>query len=416
MKRKIAAIITAIAALACANTAFASDAFAKIYSDMEKTELSGLTAKYVDAADKEYTHAEPAVFEFKSGVISGKTGDFDGDGADELLTVYAENADEGNAFYVQMYEEKDGKTELAATSDKVTNFLWGEKGGGCVFVKNIDGKERIFMQYTGEINSYADGAYVQIKAFDYDGTALKTVLDIETGGSSADFGREEAEQFKAVGLEDTFEFFIPDEENGEMRYHFNPYYDGLNIGRLEKDKSVITDIAVSTNIFDIYDKIDFEKADERVAAAEKDGKMTIAVNISSDASAEGVTQTEPKAPVTKSPDEIVVFLNGERMSFDSEPYIENGTTRVPMRAIFEGLGAEVDWDGDAKTVAARKDGTEIKLVIGEETALINGEENKLLVPAEIKENRTMVPLRFVSKALGAKVDWDGETRTITIVL
>ncbi|MBQ6555661.1 MAG: copper amine oxidase N-terminal domain-containing protein, partial [Firmicutes bacterium] len=57
---------------------------------------------------------------------------------------------------------------------------------------------------------------------------------------------------------------------------------------------------------------------------------------------------------------------------------------------------------------------EIKLTIGEETALVNGEENKLLVPAEIKNSRTMVPLRFVSEALGAKVDWDGETKTITI--
>ena len=111
---------------------------------------------------------------------------------------------------------------------------------------------------------------------------------------------------------------------------------------------------------------------------------------------------------------ISVYLNGEEMTFDSEPYIENGTTRVPMRAIFEGLGADVDFDAETKTVIAQKDGTEIKLTIGEDTAYVNGEANKLLVPAEIKNSRTMVPLRFVSEALGAQVDWDGETKTVTI--
>ena len=102
------------------------------------------------------------------------------------------------------------------------------------------------------------------------------------------------------------------------------------------------------------------------------------------------------------------------MTFDSDPYIENGTTRVPMRAIFEGLGAAVDYDGATKTVTAQKGDTKIELVIGSDNALVNGKENKLLVPAEIKNSRTMVPLRFVSEALGAQVDWDGDTKTITI--
>ena len=413
MKKKLTAVLTAIIAVGGAGSVFASDVLSQKYAELEKTDLDGKENHYI-IEEGDYVHAEPAAFEFKSGVLSGKTGDFDGDGAEELLTVYAENTDKQDTFYVQMYEEQDGKAVLAAESDRITNFMTGEKGGACVFVKEIDGKNRIFMQYTGEINSYADGADVQIKGFDYDGRDFKTVLDVETGGSAADLGEKEAKQFKTAGLEDTFAFFVPDEEDGEMRYHFSPYYSGLNIGKLEKDKAVVADITVSTNIFDIYEKIDWDKTEERNEAAKKDGKITVKVNISSDASAETVKETEPKAPVTKNPNEIVVFLNGERMSFDSDPYIEKGTTRVPMRAIFEGLGAKVDWDNDKRLVTAEKDGIEIKLTIGEETALVNGEENKLLVPAEIKNSRTMVPLRFVSEALGAKVDWDGETKTITI--
>ena len=410
MKRKIALTLTAISVLAGASTVFASDALTKAYSDAKKTDLSGLTAKYTDSGDNDNIHAVPAGFDFKSGVVSGKTGDFDGDGEDELLTVYAENTDKEDLLYVQMYEEKDGKAELAATSDKITNFLWGEKGGGCVFVKKVDGKNRIFMQYTGEINSYGDGADVQIKGFDYDGSKFDVVLDVKTGGSAADFEEKEAEEFKAAGLNDTFDSFVLDEEKA---YHFNPYYDGLNIGALEKDKEMITDISVTTNIFDIYDKIDWEKAEERLEAAEKDGKMTITVKTSSEVET-AAEEEKPEVTETKDPNKIEVFLNGKKMTFDSEPYIENGTTRVPMRAIFEGLGAKVDWNSEDKIVTAEKDGVEIKLTIGEETALVNGEENKLLVPAEIKNSRTMVPLRFVSEALGAKVDWDGETKTITI--
>ncbi|MBR6399750.1 MAG: copper amine oxidase N-terminal domain-containing protein [Firmicutes bacterium] len=410
MKRKIALTLTAISVLAGASTVFASDALTKAYSDSKKTDLSGLTAKYTDSGDNDNIHAVPAGFDFESGVVSGKTGDFDGDGEEELLTVYAENTDKEDLLYVQMYEEKDGKAELAATSDKITNFLWGEKGGGCVFVKKVDGKNRIFMQYTGEINSYGDGADVQIKGFDYDGSKFDVVLDVKTGGSAADFEEKEAEEFKAAGLNGTFDSFVLDEEKA---YHFNPYYDGLNIGALEKDKEMITDITVTTNIFDIYDKIDWEKEEERLEAAEKDGKMTITLKTSSEVKA-AAEEEKPEVTETKDPNKIEVFLNGEKMTFDSEPYIENGTTRVPMRAIFEGLGAKVDWDNDKKLVTAEKGGVEIKLTIGEETALVNGEENKLLVPAEIKNSRTMVPLRFVSEALGAKVDWDGETKTITI--
>lgn len=407
MKKRILPLLTAIAAILCTSSVFASDALAGKYAELEKTDLDGKTNHYFEIVG-EYRHAAPMIFDFKSGAVSGRIADFDGDGSDELLVVYAENTDLDDDLYLQMYEEKDGKAELAASSDKITNFVSGEKGGGCVFIKKVDGKDRIFMQYTGEVNSYADGAEVQIKGFDYDGSKFNTVLDIETGGSAADFNEEEAQQFKNIGLEDTYASFEPDEYEGETVYHFNPYYGGLNIGAIEKDKEMLTDITMTTNIFDIFENIDWEKEDERMDAAVKTGLMTVKVE----------DKTAIKAVATKTedkdPNEIWVYLNGEKMTFDSEPYIENGTTRVPMRAIFEGLGASVDYAGETKTVTAQKGDTKIELVIGSDNALVNGKENKLLVPAEIKNSRTMVPLRFVSEALGAQVDWDGETKTVTI--
>ena len=108
-----------------------------------------------------------------------------------------------------------------------------------------------------------------------------------------------------------------------------------------------------------------------------------------------------------------VNLDGRSLSFDVPPIIENGCTLVPLRVIFEALGADVQWNGSTQTVTASKSGTKFILIIGG-AAYKNGQEVQLSVPAKIIEGRTMVPLRFISEALGCQVAWDGTTETITI--
>lgn len=112
--------------------------------------------------------------------------------------------------------------------------------------------------------------------------------------------------------------------------------------------------------------------------------------------------------------DISVLLNGNEINFETYPYIENGVTMVPIRAIFEALGAEVYYDAETKTIMASKGNTVVELVTGSENALINGERKELSAPIINKNGSTMVPLRFVSEALGAQVNWDTETKTITI--
>jgi len=109
-----------------------------------------------------------------------------------------------------------------------------------------------------------------------------------------------------------------------------------------------------------------------------------------------------------------VILDGRTLTFDVPPIIENDRTLVPLRAIFEALGANVQWDGQTQTVTAVKGSTEAKLTIGSHIAYKKGQPVTLDVPAKIINDRTMVPLRFVSEALGAAVDWNGETQTVTI--
>lgn len=109
-----------------------------------------------------------------------------------------------------------------------------------------------------------------------------------------------------------------------------------------------------------------------------------------------------------------VVLNSQVLNFqDTQPTIENGRTLVPLRAIFDALGAQVQWDGDTQTVTATRAGTEIRLIIGGQ-AYKNGLPVALDVPAKIIDDRAMVPLRFIGEALGCQVNWDGNTQIINI--
>jgi len=112
--------------------------------------------------------------------------------------------------------------------------------------------------------------------------------------------------------------------------------------------------------------------------------------------------------------EIPIYIDGALQAFPQSPIIKSGTTLVPMRAIFEKLGATVVWNSKNKTVTAKKDNIEIVLTIDSTEATVNGEKVLLAQPAEVKNGSTMVPLRFISEALGANVMWFPDTTTVYI--
>lgn len=111
-----------------------------------------------------------------------------------------------------------------------------------------------------------------------------------------------------------------------------------------------------------------------------------------------------------------VTLDGELVKFNNQyPIIDNGTTLVPVRAIGEMLNAEVHWDGEQGLATVIKGNRVIKLYTGTTTAYINDEKYELEVSAEVVNNRTLVPLRFVGEALDMEVIWHGETRMVELV-
>jgi len=98
------------------------------------------------------------------------------------------------------------------------------------------------------------------------------------------------------------------------------------------------------------------------------------------------------------------------------PFIVEGTTMVPLRVITEAFGTEVNWEGETKTITLLYDDVTIVLQIGNITATVNNYEQTLLEAPVLSENgSTMVPLRFISETFGADVGWDEKTSGITVV-
>ena len=111
---------------------------------------------------------------------------------------------------------------------------------------------------------------------------------------------------------------------------------------------------------------------------------------------------------------IRVLLNAKELSFDAAPYIADGRVLVPMRGILDPLGYTIHWQEHTQTVLAISKDTTISLPIHSKTAIVNGKQVPLDVPAEIKNGRTFVPLRFLSENSGAEVTWNAKNQTVSI--
>jgi len=114
-------------------------------------------------------------------------------------------------------------------------------------------------------------------------------------------------------------------------------------------------------------------------------------------------------------DVISVTVDGRLLTFDASPYMSNNRVLVPLRGIFEALGAAVDWQQATQTITATKGDTVVKLIIGDSSPTVNGVVVPIDEPATVGwRNRTFVPLRFIGEALGVSVDWNSQTWTVEI--
>ena len=111
---------------------------------------------------------------------------------------------------------------------------------------------------------------------------------------------------------------------------------------------------------------------------------------------------------------VKVQLNEIDLVFDVPPQLINDRTMVPMRKIFEILGADIEWNDDTKTITATSSDVVVTMQINNPEITVNGENIMLDVPPQLVNNRILVPVRAVAEGLSAKVEWDNEAQTVII--
>ncbi len=111
---------------------------------------------------------------------------------------------------------------------------------------------------------------------------------------------------------------------------------------------------------------------------------------------------------------ITVTIDSKQVEFDVAPINHNGRVLVPVRAIFEVLGADVSWTPSTKTVTSSMNGITTELVVDSTVMLVNGNEITLDVPPMIVSGRTMVPVRAISEAFGANVSWNSIINRVSV--
>jgi len=119
-------------------------------------------------------------------------------------------------------------------------------------------------------------------------------------------------------------------------------------------------------------------------------------------------------PITQATVTTRVVVNGRLLYMDVQPIVVDGRTLVPLRAIFESLGATLEWDSETSRILGVKGDIRVDLFVGSRTAVVNGRTVMLDLAPTIVSGRTMVPVRFIAESLGAKVLWDEATRTVDI--
>jgi len=112
---------------------------------------------------------------------------------------------------------------------------------------------------------------------------------------------------------------------------------------------------------------------------------------------------------------IQVYLDNALINLSGKAVMENGRVLVPMRSIFETIGASVNWDGTNNLITSAKGNTKIALQIGNKNMGLNGKLVALDVAPKIESGRTLVPVRVISESFGYKVNWDNSKSIVYIV-
>ncbi|PKM68609.1 MAG: hypothetical protein CVU95_03130 [Firmicutes bacterium HGW-Firmicutes-2] len=115
---------------------------------------------------------------------------------------------------------------------------------------------------------------------------------------------------------------------------------------------------------------------------------------------------------------MTILLNNKPLFFDTEPYVNKSYNRtlVPLRGITEALGASVGWNAATSSITITRSDTKLELKVGSASVLVNGKSEMMDVPVLLKDSRTYVPLRFITQYFGGDVKWIQESKTVELTI
>lgn len=359
-----------------------------------------------DTAKSYVGHEDEDIINYFSGIISAFTNDIDGDGDAELFTV------EDNL--IKIYGAADGGNVIYLADVKKNLVCESGESYANIFVKPCGMERFLCVEYfndTGASKSYS----LKIYSMNKETKSLSVRAKIEKMVDDESV----TESVSGVFEDKNISYSYSDINGTKYVMNDNNYKDCIEAARVVLTGSGFanTDFIASANRLNLYSS----EADNNYRI----NKYLKDVDAQTYIRATGIRNggvpvvafddysmlPQLSVPVT----EVTVTVDGQEVKFkDQDPVIIEGRTLVPVRGVFEALGAEVEWIGETRQVLVKSPDTEVQLTLDSNQYFVNGEAKYLDVPASLINDRTMVPVRAISESLGCSVEWDGNTNTVII--
>ena len=292
-------------------------------------------------------------------------------------------------------------------------IMISESGLGHKLVKSGENTTNFALQRLEEYYSYLPMVYPQIKLIAY----FDWYVDAPQEKNDFRLSTNSKLQNKYIELTKGGRF-IQDKYSNEVDLCYRKTQNGMTVGKFFQVACYAhkyNNAAKSVTYFidDKYVGMSNEiPYDTYIDATNYSGRHTLKAIITfSDGQ---IMATESLINIDGTSNDITVEIDGDRVYFDQPPILYNNRTMVPLRRIFEELGARVTWNGNTQTATGTKGDRTVKVTIGQKKMYVNGREYTLDIAPIVVGGRTLVPARAIAKGLGCDVDWNGRYNLVSI--
>lgn len=326
------------------------------------------------------------------------------------------NQDEENSIMFKVGESSDPVLAIKDVVEKYGNrkpIMLSESGCGHRLLRTGEDLTDFALQRLQEFYSYLPMVYPQVKLMAY----FDWYVDAEAENNDFRLSTNSKLQNEYLKLVKG-QRFIQNSYDNNTDFCYRPIYDGIGVESIFEVscyahlyKSDITSVTyfIDDNYVGMANEIPYTTM---IDASGYSGwhrlKAVAAFN-------NGTTLvTEANIQINNTSRNIAVEIDNERITFDQEPISYNNRTMVPMRKIFEELGATVSWDANTQTATGKKGDRTVCVTIGQKVMYVNDVPFELDTAPFALSGRTLVPARAVAEGLGCNVEWDGRYNLVSI--